>query len=220
MAFETAEPTWQASTWEFLERLAINDGSATHPFVARLAAADAGTRDLSDAVHAICAIHGQPPGLAGDAVATGAQPDAADWLDEIASAFASERAWIAQLAAAAGPLPSTPGQAETEAALIGERHTLDMLARSDRRGCATGAAAALALDWAAIRSVLKRAADRFAVDIPVCRLPAMAETATTVAMLGSTAATERAITFGAQQLLAQHRGLWSLLEARASARDT
>ncbi len=30
---------------------------------------------------------------------------------------------------------------------------------------------------------------------------------------------ERAMLFGAQQLFAQHRGLWDLLEARASARD-
>ena len=219
MPFDTAQAGWQASTWECLVRLATNDGSATHCHVARLAAADAVTRDLSDAVHAICAIHGKPPGLAGDAITAAVQPDAADWLDEIAQAFAGERAWIARLAAAAGPLPSTPGQAETEAALIGERHTLEMLARSDRRGCATGAAVALVLDWIAIRAVLERAADRFAVEIPVCRLPIEAETATTVAMLGSTPATERAITFGAQQLLAQHRGLWSLLEARASARE-
>ncbi len=30
---------------------------------------------------------------------------------------------------------------------------------------------------------------------------------------------ERAMLFGAEQFLAQHRGLWQLLEARASARD-
>jgi hypothetical protein len=29
---------------------------------------------------------------------------------------------------------------------------------------------------------------------------------------------ERAMSFGAQQLLAQHRGLWDLLEARQAAR--
>ena len=95
-----------------------------------------------------------------------------------------------------------------------------MLACSDRRGCATGATAALVLDWTAIRSVLVQAAERFGVDIPVCRLPVEVDTASSVAMLGSTPATERAITFGAQQLLAQHRGLWSLLEARASARHS
>jgi len=31
-------------------------------------------------------------------------------------------------------------------------------------------------------------------------------------------ALERAIMFGVQQLLVQHRGLWDLLEARAEAR--
>lgn len=219
MAIDIAQTGWQAGAWELLVRLAAADGSAGHGHVVRLSRVDASTRDLSDAVHAICGIHGDPPGLASEALIHAAQPDAADWLDEIAAAFAGERAWLAGLAAAAGPLPSTPGQAESEAALIGERHTLEMLARSDRRGCATGAAAALALDWDAIRAVLTRAADRFGIDVPACRLPLHAETATSIAMLGATAATERAITFGAQQLFAQHRGMWSLLEARASARD-
>jgi hypothetical protein len=31
---------------------------------------------------------------------------------------------------------------------------------------------------------------------------------------------ERAMQFGAQQLLLQHRGLWDLLEARRDARDS
>jgi hypothetical protein len=219
MAFDIAQAGWQSGTWELLVRLVDADGSGAHPHVARLVDHDATTRDLCDAVHAICGIHGHPPGLAAEALTRAAQPDAADWLDAIAIAFAVERAWLAQLAAAAGPLPSTPGQAESQAALIGERHTLDMLARSDRRGCATGAAAALVLDWGAIRGVLRHAAERFLVAIPACRFPLQAETATSIAMLGATPATERAITFGAQQLLAQHRGLWSLLEARASARD-
>jgi hypothetical protein len=33
---------------------------------------------------------------------------------------------------------STPGQAQTDAALTQLRQTLEMLANSDRRGCATG----------------------------------------------------------------------------------
>lgn len=200
-------------------RLGETDGSACHPYVARLLAPTTASRDLSDAVHALCAVHGHHPGLAADAHAACAQPDACDWLELIADGFVAERGYIAQLAAAAGPLPSTPGQAESEAALITSRHALEMLGRSERRGCATGAVAALVHDWKVIRTLLDAAATRFGVDAPALAFPPDATTATAVAALGATAATERAVCFGAQQLFAQHRALWDLLEARAGARE-
>ena len=74
----------------------------------------------------------------------------------------AERATLVKLVAAVGPLPSTPGQAETEAAIAGQRHALDMLARvgprrlPDRRG--DGAAARLAGDPRGAR--YRRGADR------------------------------------------------------------
>jgi hypothetical protein len=37
-------------------------------------------------------------------------------------------------------------------------------------------------------------------------------------IVSESASFERAMSFGAQQLLAQHRGLWDLLEARKAAR--
>jgi len=49
-------------------------------------------------------------------------------------------------------------------------------------------------------------------------LPLAEETATIVAAASESHAIERAMAFGVQQVLAQHRGLWDLLEARASAR--
>ncbi len=209
---------WHGSAWEMLVRLSDADGSATHPHVLRLADPRSSHRDLADAVHALCAVHGRHPGLIDAALFHGAQPDAYAWLDGVAAGFAEERALLAQIAAAAGPLPSTPGQAETEAALVGVRHAIEMLAGSDRTGCATGAAAMLAIDWLTIRSVLARAADRFSVALPVTALPSQAETATAIVDLGASAAIERAMNFGGRQLLAQHRGLWDLLEARSSAR--
>jgi len=218
MVSDTVTSGWHASAWDLVARLGAADGSAAHPYFRHLVSGHATARDLSDAVHALCAVHGHHPGLAAAALTRAAQRDAADWLDVIADAFAVERAYLAQLASAAGPLPSTPGQAATEAALIGERHALEMLARSDRQGCATGAAAALVLEWSAIRRILDAAATRFGVDVLPAAFPPEAETATSITQLGATPATERAISFGAQQLFAQHRGLWSLLDARASAR--
>lgn len=196
-----------------LRRLLAADGTAAHPFVASLSAPRAAARDLGDAVHALCAIYGHYPDLLTVAAELSADAAERDWLAEAAAGFAVERVALAQLVAASGPLPSTPGQAETEAALTAERHALEMLARSERAGVALGAAAALVGDWRAIRGVLARAADRFGVTLHDGAVLDVN------GLLDRTTALERAVGFGAQQLLAQHRGLWGLLEARASARD-
>jgi hypothetical protein len=215
---DTAQTAWHSSAWDMVAQLGKADGSVAHPHLAFLITPAAPARDLSDAVHALCAVHGQHPGLADGARALCAQPDACEWLDAVAEAFVAERTFIAHLAAAAGPLPSTPGQAETQNALLTSRHALEMLARSERRGCATGAVAALVQDWATIRLLLDHAATRFGVEQVPASFPTPAESAACVTMLGGTPATERAVSFGAQQLLAQHRAIWNLLEARASAR--
>lgn len=208
----------ERSAWEAFVTLADADGSAAHPHHARLIAGGPGQRNLSDAVHALCAVHGDHPGMIADVLANAVQPEASDWLATAAAGFVDERTYLAHLTAAVGPLPSTPGQAETEAALVGERHALEMLARSERRGCATGAVAALLHDWRAIRRVLDVAADRFGVAVPALTIPSETDTTAIVAELGTSTGTRRALLFGAQQLFAQHRGLWSLLEARSSAR--
>lgn len=193
-----------------LRHLLTSDGTARHPFAARLLLPRAATRDLGDAIHALCTVHGQHPDLLSIAAAHSPEGAAREWLTLASMSFAADRAEIARLVAAAGPLPSTPGQAEASGALAAQRHALEMLARSERGGVAWGTAAALVADWQAVRDVLARAADRFGVALT---LPALPDPA---ALLHG--APERAASFGAQQLLAQHRGLWGLLEARSSAR--
>ncbi|MBJ6121024.1 hypothetical protein JAO74_04365 [Sphingomonas sp. BT553] len=195
------------------------DGSTRHPHVRRLLAPRPSRRDLSDAVHALCTVHGGHPGMIDEASKHCAQPDACDWLAVAARGFAGERAMLVRLSAAVGPLPSTPGQAETEGVLVGMRHALGMLAQSDRGGCATGAVAALVMDWETVRQLLAVAADCFGAELAPSRLPAAGVNAAAVAMLGDTPATERAMGFGVRQLLGQQYGLWNLLEARAAARE-
>ena len=219
MAQESKKFAHRDGNWGLIAALTDADGSVRHAMPVRLAGRDAAARDLADAVHALCWLHGRQPGVIEHAAANAAQPLAQDWLAEAAIGFTAERAYLATLTAAVGHQPSTPGQAESEAAVLGQRHALDMLAQSERAGCATGAAIALVLDWAAIRVPLDAAAVRFGVVPPPFALPMDAEIETVVLSLGQTARIERAIAFGAQQLLAQHRGLWDLLEARASARD-
>lgn len=205
--------------WETIATLTANDGSAAHPMRARLTQPTVLMRDVADAIHALCLLHGRLPGLVDHALARNAMPGCSGWLEEAVSGFALERAVLAKLAAAVGPTPSTPGQADSEATILAQRHALATLAQSDRNGCALGAAIALILDWSAVRAVLDRAAERLGVDATGMQLPNTSETATVVATVAAQPGPERAMMFGAQQVLAQHHGLWNLLEARALARN-
>jgi hypothetical protein len=198
-----------------IRAILAQSGSAGHPHVQALLMPQVLLHDLTDAVHAVCAVHGNHPCMIDYAMARGIQLETLPWLIRSSDAFAFERAFLANLTSAAGPLPSTPGQAQTDAALTQLRHTLEMLANSDRRGCATGAVSALILDWRSIRQVLDHAARRFGL------LPApgqMPEPLCDVEDDEASIGLARACGFGATQLLVQHRGLWDLLEARASAR--
>jgi hypothetical protein len=202
-----------------LSTLVATDGSGAHPLVGQLCGRTARRRDLADAVHALCTLHGRLPGVIEHAVTRNVLPAAKPWLEEAEQGFTGERIYLARLTSAVGPLPSTPGQAESEAAIAAQRHALNMLAQSDRAGCAWGASAALVLDWRNLRPVLDMAAARFGVEDAPLLLGRAEDTAAAIARIVVSPAIERAAAFGAQQLLAQHRGLWNLLEARASARQ-
>ena len=105
--------------------------------------------------------------------------------------------------------------------MVGEvrgAEALDMLAASDRAGCPIGAAMALLLDWPALRAVLDTVATRIGVEVPASALPTHRDSATVIAALAESVAFERAMLFGAQQMLAQHHALWELLESRSVAR--
>jgi len=196
------------------------EGSEQHPylFAESLRSGRNATRNLADVIHHLTLLHGRHPGVVDHAALHTAQPEVRDWLLGATSGFARERSYLTKLAVAIGPLPSTPGQAETETAVLAQHHALEMLAQSDRVGCAFGAAAAMVLDWLKIRVLLDFAADRLGVDIPKISLPSAEQTEDSTDALATTAAIERAISFGAQQLLVQHRGLWDLMQARQIAR--
>ena len=201
-------------------RVAVR-GLSGHPHAARLAiaAGPEAARDLADAVHLLCSLYGRHPGLVELALAHAAPGPVRDWLLAASNAFERERLYLVRLTAAVGPLPSTPGSAETESVLGQQRHAIETLALSERRGCALGATTALVADWGVVRGVLDRAAARMGVDVPACSLPdSEAVTSVLRAGIDGTAA-ERALGFGGEQLLLQNRGLFDLLEARAGARE-
>jgi hypothetical protein len=195
-------------------------GSARHPHLLALvegAGPHAG-RDLADAVHLLCSVHGRFPGLVEQALSGAPGGPARPWLERAAEAFERERHFLVRLTSAVGPLPSTPGAAQTEATLAAQRHALEILARSERTCCALGAATALVGDWWPLRRLLDRAAARAGVEIPPPSLPDEASIVAAIDSVADGPAAERGLAFGAEQLLLQHRGLLDLLEARASAR--
>jgi hypothetical protein len=198
----------------------VRNGSAAHPYPkshALLYGPEAG-RNLSDAVHFISMLHGRHPGVVDHASTRCAERDARLWLEETALAFAAERVFLARLAAAAGPIPSTPGGAATESTVLSQRHAIEMLAQSERNGCAIGAAAAVIIDWSGIRLVLEAAARRFGAEMPLVGYEDPASAAAFAEDFARSAAIERAALFGAEQIAVQHHGLWDLLEARQQAR--
>lgn len=200
--------------------LAAQDGSAGHAYASGedLLRGRHATRNLADAIHHFGYLHGRHPGIVGAALPKTPEPGVRDWFQKAMDSFELERSYLTKLVVAVGPTPSTPGQSECEAALASQHHAIDMLSNSDRLGCAFGAAAALVLDWGAIRTVMDRAAERFGLIPPRCDLPVADETAAAIRAITGSPSAERATSFGVQQLLAQHRGLWDLLEARNAAR--
>ncbi|HMO75841.1 MAG TPA: hypothetical protein PKD99_09070 [Sphingopyxis sp.] len=208
------------SAAEMLDALVAGEGTGAHRHVRSGAlshGADA-MRNLADAAHFICLLHGRHPGVIDSAARKAVDPVSREWMDEAAEAFADERAFLSRITAAAGPVPSTQGQDQCEAAVAAQRKALDMLAESDRHGCAVGAAIALTIDWRTIRVLLDISAQRLEINVPRCTLPGLPDTARLAVAVADSPAAERALMFGAQQLIAQHSGLWDLLDARAASR--
>lgn len=197
-------------------------GSAVHPYLASsalLRGPDA-SRNLSDFVHFLCMLHGRHPGVIDHAASRCVKALERGWFQKATGSFAAERAFLSRLAVAAGPIPSTPGAADSEAAVLAQRHAIETLARSERNGCALGAALALSADWISIRAILNAAARRFGIEAPPSTVEEQVAIAEFAAAAASSPAVERAMMFGAEQIVLQHSGLWDLLESRQEARST
>src|SRR3954463_14708329 len=196
------------------------DGSARHIYLSSLLEASGrhSGRDLADAVHLLCSLYGRYPGLVEIALQRCPAGPVHEWLSRASEAFERERLYLVRLTAAVGPLPSTPGAAETESSLVAARHALETLAMSERDGCALGAATALVGDWWPVRRLLDRAATRAGIESPAPSLPDEASVVAVIRDGSATPSSARALSFGGEQLLLQHRALFDLLEARSEAR--
>src|SRR4051812_14792890 len=220
MATATAGTADSASTGALLVAAVAERGSAAHGWSrsASLVRDAECARNLADLLHVLCILHGRYPGIVDHAAGRVVEPLPRMWLADAAYAFAGERAYLARLAVAAGPVPSTPGGAASDAAVFSQRHAIEMLAQSERRGCALGAAMAVILDWAAIRFSLDAAAHRYGIEAPAFAAADPVRIVDVADSFGSGAPQRRALMFGGEQVLVQHYGLWDLLESRAAAR--
>lgn len=204
-------------------RLVASEGTSTHPYcrAALDRVPDSFVRrsgDFADAIHYLSLLHGQMPGIIDHAARHIIDNGARDWLLSAVAGFAGERGYLGQLVVAVGPLPSTAGQQNMTTIIGQQRRALEMLAQSDRRGCALGASMALVLDWEPVRAIIDSGAARLGIDAPPCALPSVTETIATLSDVEAEFPISRAAQFGAAQLLVQHRTIWDILEARASLR--
>lgn len=211
------------STADLIASLVACEGTAGHGYcISSIARAPDGfvrnSTDFADTVHHLSLLHGHIPGVIDHAATRIADNAAREWLLHAVDGFAVERRYLNAIVVAAGPLPSTAGQDQVTTIVAQQCRALDMLAQSDRRGCAIGAAMALILDWAAIRKLLDGGAARLGIDPPELKIPGSDETLFVLTALEETHPIGRAVQFGASQLLGQHSGIWDLLQARAQVR--
>ncbi len=176
------------------------------------------TSDVADIAHFLCVLHGRHPGVVDHASGKTTEVDARDWFVEAMNGFASERAFLTKLTVSAGPISGVSANDQSNATLMGQRKAMEMLSQSDRNGCALGASLALVLDWQSIRPVLEQIALKLDVEPRQWPLPSVEKTEALYSKLSQSSATARALRFGADQILSQHRGLWQLLEARRNVR--
>jgi hypothetical protein len=219
MAFNRSTDRSMVSAAEAQFARIANDGSLGHAHLNALVEGNGPHlgRDLADAIHLLCSLHGRHPGVVELAFQHCDHGPVKIWLRDAAEAFERERLYLVRLTSAVGPIPSTPGAAQTEASLNAQRNAVETLAMSERKGCALGAVTALIGDWTPIRRLLDRTAERLGIVSP----PVAQDDLAIIDILEQASAqpaAQRAIAFGAEQLLLQHRALFELLEVRASAR--
>lgn len=216
------QPVPGGDTADALLAMVRFNGSDGHAHLAKLGQIPSnGSREpIADALHYLCILHARQPSVIELASTIGDRNAPRQWLLTGMQAFAMERARLSQLAVAAGPVPPQRGGTNFEQLVRQQREALLTLVRSDRRGCLVGTVAALLLDWSAIHDALNGMARRIGLD-PFQRSsdwPSEAMTLDIVASLGEDPAMSRALLFASQQLLAQHRSFWDLLDARHDAR--
>ena len=169
---------------------------------------------IADIAHFMCVSHGRHPGIIEHAATKILDEEARQWFVTAIDGFIIEREYLNRLTVAAGPIRSHAGQDKVSALLAGQAKNFQMLATSDRNGTAAGAAIAFVLDWIASRQLLDSVAAAVDISVPELSLPDSNDCINFANAIAKSDKLVRAIGFGADQLLAQQRGLWQIVAAR------
>lgn len=169
---------------------------------------------LADIPHFMHISHGRHPGLVDYAAHKIVDDAARNWMIQAIDGMLGERAYLNRLTVTAGPIRRLTGQDKVNALVEGQAKNFKMLATSDRKGCAAGAAIAFVLDWHQTRPLLDIVAHQMGLEPPTPTLPSVDECTQFAETLDRGASYRRAMTFGADQTLAQQRCLWQLIVAR------
>jgi hypothetical protein len=172
---------------------------------------------LADIAHFMAISHGRHPGVVDHAADKMVDQSARQWVVEATQGFAVERDLLNQMIVAAGPIRRHADQDKITALLGTQARSFELLATSERTGCAAGAAIAFVIDWQLTRPLLERVALALEVEPNKCRLPSIEDSSQLVFNLSTSPSIERALAFGSAQILAQQSGLWRLVAARHSA---
>lgn len=201
---------------------ALRDGGSGSSRHLRALAEGAVTRPLqaiADTAHFLAILHGQLPSVLEIARLHTDEP-AASWLRTAGQAFDQDRRWIVGLATMTGGALDLHGLTTAEQVVRDQRDAMLTLAKSNRTGCAIGAAVTLMLDWHAVRASLPRAAQHLGYDrrdrlSDPWPLDGVMEV---LADFADDVRVRRAIEFGSVQLASLHAQLFDLLEARHAQR--
>lgn len=173
--------------------------------------------DIADVAHYLCLLHGRYPGLM-DSLADRMVSSGDSFFVELAERFTAERRLLTDLTVAAGPISRLIGEDRSMGIVEQLRVAIDLLARSDREGCALGAGAALLMEWQHIRPALDAIAQRLSVNTNEFAHKDLADQMLERIASYPDARHQRAIDFGVKQLLNQHEQFWLLLNNRCAAR--
>lgn len=169
---------------------------------------------FADIAHFMNISHGGYPGIIEHAASKITDNAARKWLVDAIDAMLSERTFLNRLTVTAGPIRRLRGQNELDALVLGLAKSFQMLATSDRKGCAAGTAIAFVIDWHQTRPLLDIVASEIGLTPSRVEFPSVVECEQLVQNLDHDASYRRAMAFGAEQTLAQQRRLWQLIVAR------
>lgn len=169
---------------------------------------------LADIAHFLHISHGRHPGIIDFAAQKIVDDAARGWLITAIEGLAAERAMLNRLTVTAGPIRRLHGQDKVNSVVEGQAKSFQLLASSDRKGCPAGAAIAFVVDWHQTRGLLDMVTTGVGLDPVPLRLPSVAACIQLARELDDGATCRRAMSFGAQQMLALQRGLWQLIVAR------